>query len=120
MALLARYRVSGARVCGLLLTTYCLLGQFGVDGLFLLLFVLYDEYLSAFMVASGIRLSNLLLLEGSGISQGHQPVLASSLLRGGEVETCFISVIARMFGNTSTHMDYMIDQFCAWSGFWVG
>ena len=75
----------------------------------LFLFVLYDEYLSALMVASGIRLSNLRV--EVRISQGHQPVLASSLLRGGEVETCFMSIIARMFENTSTHMDYKMDQF---------
>src|SRR5215207_2140899 len=61
------------------------------------------------MVASGIRLSNLRV--EVRISQGHQPVLASSTLRGGEVETCFISIIAQVFGNTSTRSDYKIDQF---------
>ena len=43
----------------LLLNYLLLIGQLGVDSLLLLLFVLYDEYLSALMVASGIRLSNL-------------------------------------------------------------
>src|SRR5215203_6144770 len=80
---------------------------------------MYDEYLSASVVASGIRLSNLFLLREAGFTQGHQLVLASSTLRGGEVETCFISIIVQMFVNTSTHMDYKIDQFGGILGFCV-
>ena len=49
----------------------------------------YGELPERVVVACAFRLSNLFLLRETGFTQGHQPVLASSSLRSGEVRDIF-------------------------------